>query len=338
MLNTQYNGLITEISTIFERARKKAYIQVNQLLVHAYWEIGKHIVEYEQQGNIKARYGKQLIDHLARDLKAKFGRGFSRSNLIYMRLFYIKYPKSETLSHQLSWSHYFELLKIDNKLEQRFYENQCISEKWSIREFKRQIKSALFERLSLSKDKKEILKLSYQGQIIETPQDIIKDEYCLEFLGIEPNINYLESNLETAIINNLEKFLLELGKGFAFVKRQFRIHINNKHFHVDLVFYHMILKCYILCDLKIDEVSHVDIGQMNFYVNFFNREEKHPGDNDTIGIVLSAKKDNVEIDYALGGITNKIFTSKYQLYLPNKQDLKRRIQEFAEQHLLYPSK
>jgi predicted nuclease of restriction endonuclease-like (RecB) superfamily len=325
--NKSYLNLFNSIRNLLNKARCKAYVQINTILVKTYWEIGQYIVKFEQVGNIKAEYGKNLIDNLARDLKNKYGRGFSRSNLIYMRLFYIKYPKSETVSNFLTWSHYFEILKIEDNLERSFYEKQSINEKWSVRELKRQIDSSLFERLALSKNKQKVLELSKKGQIINRAQDIIKDEYCLEFLGLEQKSKYFETDLEKAVIDNLERFLLELGKGFAFVKRQYSIHINNKHFHVDLVFYNMMLKCFVLIDLKTKEVSHKDIGQMNMYLNYFNREEKYENDNNAIGIVLSAKKDDVEVEYALGTIGNKIFASKYKLYLPDKEILRIRLEK-----------
>ena len=240
---------------------------------------------------------------------------------------YLKYPKSETLSHQLSWSHYFELLKIEDDLERSFYEKQCIHEKWSNRELKRQKNSALFRRLALSKDKKGIMKLSEKGHVIENAEDLVKDPYVLEFLKIPEEHNYSEKELEQRIIDNLQMFLLELGKGFAFVGRQFRLTLGNRHYYVDLVFYHRILKCFILIDLKINEVNHADIGQMNTYLNYFKSEECSEGDNPPIGIVLAAEKDHVEIEYALGGISNKLFVSKYQLYLPDKKELENQLRE-----------
>jgi predicted nuclease of restriction endonuclease-like (RecB) superfamily len=325
-----YTNLLKSISSLLENARHKAYYKVNEILLQTYWQTGKYIVEFEQKGKDKAQYGSKLLDTLARDLKIKYGNGFSRSNLQTMRLFYLKYQKRQAVPGKLSWTHYCELLKIETSFERSFYEQQCIKEKWSYRELRRQINSALFERLALSKNKKQLRVLSKKGQKIEKAEDIVKNEYCLEFLGLEQDKKYRETTLETSIINNLEKFLLELGKGFAFVKRQFRIHINNKHFFVDLVFYNMILKCYVLIDLKTKEVSHSDIGQMNMYLNYFNKEERLAGDNETVGIVLSTKKDDIEIEYALGGITNKIFASKYKLYLPNKKILKAEISKTLE--------
>ena len=325
-----YTQLISAISQILEEGRRKALQSVNQILVQTYWEIGRQIVEFEQRGKEKAEYGSTLLETLSRDLKMRYGKGFSRSNLIYMRLFYLKYQKSETVSHQLSWSHYFELLKIEDDVERSFYEKQCILEKWSNRELKRQKNTALFIRLALSKDKEGILALSNKGQIIEKAEDVIKDPYILEFLNIPENYRYSEKELEQRIIDNLQMFLLELGKGFTFVGRQYRITLGNKHHYVDLVFYNRILKCFVLIDLKISEVCHGDIGQMNTYLNYFIKEENTEEDNRPIGIILGAGKDNISIAYALGGISNKLFVSKYRLYLPDKKLLQAKLKELLE--------
>ena len=326
----KYSSLISNIGSLLEQGRKQAYQAVNTILVSTYWEIGKRVVEFEQHGKERAEYGSALLENLSKDLKLRHGKGFSKSNLIYMRMFYLKYPKSETLSHQLSWSHYFELLKIEDDLERSFYEKQCIKEKWSNRELKRQKNSVLFKRLALSKDKKGIIELSKKGQIIENAKDLIKDPYVLEFLRIPEDYSYSEKELEQKIIDNLQMFILELGKGFTFVGRQYRITLGNRHYYVDLVFYHRILKCFVLIDLKINEVNHADIGQMNTYLNYFKSEECSEGDNHPIGIVLAAEKDYVEILYALGGISNKLFVSKYQLYLPDKEELQKKLQNLLE--------
>jgi len=324
----QYNQLIFNIGSLLEEARKKAYIQINQILTKTYWLIGKKIIEFEQKRKTKADYGSKLLDKLSKDLKLKYGKGFSRSNIIYMRLFFIKYPKSETVSHQLSWSHYFELLKVENDLERSFYEKQCIKEAWSVRELKRQKNSALFERIALSKNKKAVLKLAQKGQIIKKPKDLVKDPYILEFLGLSEEHKYSEKELEQKIIDNLQKFLLELGKGFTFVSRQFRISLANKHYYVDLVFYHRILKCFILIDLKIGEVTHTDIGQMNMYLNYFKKEET--ADKPPIGIILTKEKDKIVVEYALGDLSNKLFVSKYKLHLPSKEKLKKEIEKVLQ--------
>lgn len=324
-----YKNLIQDIGMILDEGRKQAYKSVNNILVKTYWEIGKRIVEFEQHGKITSEYGSKLLIHLSKEL-SPLGKGFSRSNLTYMRLLYIKYPKSETLSHQLSWSHYFELLKVDDDLARMFYEKQYIKEKWSIRELKRQKNSMLFERIALSKDKKGVLEIGEEGQIIETAKDIIKEPYVLEFLGIPEDHKYSEKELEQKIIDNLQMFLLELGKSFTFVKRQFRMTLNNRHYYADLVFYHRILKCFVIIDLKIGEVDHGDVGQMNMYLNYFKTEENADDDNEPIGIILSAEKEHISVQYALGGISNKLFVSKYQLYLPKKEELEEEVEKFLD--------
>jgi predicted nuclease of restriction endonuclease-like (RecB) superfamily len=321
------NDLITKIRSIVIDSRKNIARSINSGLLKTYWTIGKHIIEFEQKGKIKAEYGKQLLLRLSKSLTVQLGRGFSRSNLSYMRLLYLRYPKCETLSHKLSWSHYYELLKIDGDLERDFYEKQAINENWAIRELKRQVNSALFHRLALSKDKAGILKLSRKGQIVELETDIIKDPYVLEFLNIPERNRYSEKDLESKIINNLQNFLLELGKGFAFIARQYRVTLNNTHYYIDLLFYHRILKCFVLIDLKVNDVKHQDIGQMNMYLNYFITEENVEDDNPPIGIILSTKKDEVMVEYATGGISNKIFVSKYQLYLPDKKMLAQKVKE-----------
>jgi predicted nuclease of restriction endonuclease-like (RecB) superfamily len=282
-------------------------------------------VEFEQKGEIKAEYGTELLDRLSRDLKFRYGMGFGRRNILDMRRFYVFYPIWQTVSAELSWSHYVQLVSLDNGFARSFYGKQCVEEKWSVRELNRQKNSMLFERIALSKNKKEVIALSKRGQVIKTEKDIIKEPYILEFLGIPEDYKHSEKELEQKIIDNLQMFLLEMGKGFTFVKRQFRISFKNKHFYVDLVFYHRILRCFVLIDLKVDEVEHTDVGQMNMYLNYFGKEENALGDNPPIGIILGAYKDEVKIEYALGGISNKLFVSKYQLYLPKKGDLEKQV-------------
>jgi predicted nuclease of restriction endonuclease-like (RecB) superfamily len=314
-----YGELKAQIGDLLRQGKEQAGRAVNTILVQTYWHVGRHIVEYEQKGNSKAEYGTELLDRLSRDLSAEFGKGFSRSNLIYMRKFYLAFPKSETLSNQLSWSHYFEILKSDNDLEISFYVRQCEKEHWSVRELKRQMNSMLFHRLALSKDKAGVLEIAQKGSEIQRPEDLIKDPYVFEFLGLPVQERLLEGGLEQRLIQNLELFLLELGKGFAFVGRQYKITLANRHFYVDLVFYHRILKCFVLIDLKRGEIEHHDIGQMNMYLNYFAKEENTEGDNPPIGIVLGAYKDRVMVEYATANITNNLFVSKYQLYLPDRQ-------------------
>lgn len=238
-----------------------------------------------------------------------------------MRKLYLTFPKSETLSHQLTWSHYFELLKCDDPMEMQFYMKECIKEGWRVRELKRQINSSLFQRLALSIDKEGVLALANQGHQVLSPIDIIRDPYVLEFTGIPQQKRYKETELEKALKTNMEQFLLELGRGFAFIGRQYIVPIGARRFKVDLVFYHAILKCYVLIDLKRAEIKHGDIGQMNLYLNYFKNEICQPDDNPPIGIVLGAKKDELLMEYALQGIDNQLFAARYQLYLPNRDEL-----------------
>jgi predicted nuclease of restriction endonuclease-like (RecB) superfamily len=328
--NSNYYNLIDKIGFIYNSAKQTVANAVNVEMLNAYWNIGKFIIEFEQEGNEKAKYGERLLENLSTDLKIKYGKGFSRTNLNYMRLFYIKYPKRETVSHKLTWSHYFELLKIENNISREFYLNQAIIENWTVRELKRQKKTGLFERLALSKDKKKVLELSKKGHQIQSESDLIKDPYVFEFLNIPENSLYSESDIEKAIINNLQSFLLELGKGFAFIGRQQRITLNNRHYYVDLVFYHIKLKCYILIDLKIGEVVHEHIGQMKLYLGYYENEINDDSDNQPIGIILSQEKDDIMVKYAMLNDASKLIVSKYQLYLPEIDELKNRIKEIIE--------
>lgn len=320
-LQPGYRHLLVKISDTYVSGQVKAMQAVNVQLLETYWQIGQHIVEFEQGGNVRAEYGKALISNLAKDLSLLHGKGFSRSNIVYMRLLYLRYPISQKPSHQLSWSHFVELLKIEDDLERKFYENQTIAEKWSVPQLKRQKKTALFQRLALSKNKDEILKLSSLGQAIASPKDILKDPYVFEFLKIPEEQLPSEQELENHLCNNLQQFLLELGKGFTYVGRQYRMTINNKHYRVDLVFYHRILRCFVLIDLKINEVQHDDIGQMNMYLGYFANEENTETDNPPVGIILSKDNDELLVEYATYGMNSQLFVSQYQLYLPDKNDL-----------------
>lgn len=325
-----YSQLLESIGTALQEARRRAVKAINIELLRANWEIGRFIVEYEQHGNDKAVYGSFLLENLSKDLKQRFGKGFSKSNVYLMRQFFIKFPIFQTLSGKLSWSHYAELLGVTDDNSRDFYLKQCENESWSVRELKRQINSSLFQRLALSKDKAGIIELSKQGIKLVEPRDLVKDPYVLEFLNINEELRMTESSLEQKIIDNLQVFLLELGKGFSFVGRQYRITIGSEHFYVDLVFYHRILKCFVLIDLKTRHVKHHDIGQMNLYLNFFKKEENTENDNAPIGIVLGADKDDILVEYAIGGISNHIFISKYQLYLPDKRELENKVKELID--------
>lgn len=316
---TGYSRFLRNVGLLLDEGRKKAAYAVNSILVRTYWSVGKEIHDYEKNAGVSLDYGSKFFEAVARDLKERFGRGFSRSNVIYMRLIYKKYPNGQTLSDQLGWSHYTILLGIDGDLERQFYEKQCIAEKWSFRELKRQVNAALFQRIALSKDKNGVLALSKKGCVAGGPEGIIKDPYVLEFLKLREK--HTEEELEQKIIDNLQLFLLELGRGFAFVGRQYRISIGDRHFYVDLVFYHRILRCFVLIDLKTGEATHADVGQMNLYLNYFARDENGKGDNPPIGLILSAHK-HFDVEYALGGISNKLFVSKYKLYLPSEEELR----------------
>ncbi|PVD52133.1 hypothetical protein DC498_11785 [Terrimonas sp.] len=327
---TKYCELLDSIGLTIDQARQNAFKAVNTELVKANWEIGRHIVEYEQHGQERAEYGSDLLSRLSKDLRQRYGKGFGRRNILDMRRFYLVYQKWQTVSAKLSWSHYIVLLAVSEDTARKFYERQSIHENWSKRELERQIDSSLFERLALSKDKKGVLRLSEKGYIVSEPIEAIKDPYVLDFLKIPQSPRMTEKDLEQKIIDNLQMFLLELGKGFAFVARQYKISLRNKHYYIDLVFYHRILKCFVLIDLKIRKVDHGDIGQMNLYLNYFKTEESVEGDNEPIGIILSAEKDEVLVEFATGGISNKIFVSKYQLYLPDKKQLQKKVKAILE--------
>ena len=316
-----YETLVGRIDNLWSTARNRAVEAVNTELLDANWKTGQYIVEFEQQGKIRAEYGTQLINRLAKDLTARRGKGFSRSNLIYMRKFYLCFPKSVTVSHLLTWSHYYERLKCEDEMEMQVYYKEALNQKGKVRELRRQTKSSLLHSLALSTDKAGVLALARQGHPILTADDIIHDPYVLEFTGLPQKKRYKENDLEKALKDNMEKFLLELGRGFAFIGRQYVMPIGGRQFKVDLVFYHAILKCYVLIDLKRNEISHGDIGQMNLYLNYFKNEVCMPDDNPPIGIVLGAKRDEVLMEYALEGITNQLFVARYQLYLPRKEEL-----------------
>lgn len=327
----EYQQLVERISQIWVEAKGRAYQSINHELLDANWQTGQYIVEYEQGGKSRAEYGKQLLVNLSKDLTRKRGKGFSRSNLTYMRKLYLAFPKRETLSHKLTWSHYFELLKCDDPLELQFYFNESVKEGWKVRELKRQIKSSLFQRLALSTDKSGVIMLAKEGRQVMTSDDIIHDPFVLEFTGLPQKKVYKESDLEKALKSNMEQFLLELGRGFAFIGRQYIIPIGSRRFKVDMVFYHCILKCYVLIDLKRAEIKHSDIGQMNLYLNYFKTEVCQPDDNPPIGIVLGAKKDELLMEYALQGITNQLFAARYQLYLPKREELQAQLDKLLEE-------
>ena len=323
-MNLVNDNIINEIKDVIINSRNKIAYEVNNTMVLAYWNVGRIIVENEQNGNIKAEYGRQILKELSKELRKILGSGFSVSNLQYMRKFYITYPKYQTLSVKLSWSHYCELLSIDNVDERNFYEKECINSNWSVRELKRQIETSLFERLLFSsgKENKEIVyKLSKEGQTLNNPLDILKEPYVFEFLDIKETKPMLEKDLEKKLIKHMEDFLLELGKGFMFVGSQQRITLGNNHYYVDMVFYNKILKCYVLIDLKVGQMKPEYAGQMNMYLNYYNEEINDEYDNKPIGIILCKSKKEVMMEYALGGLENNVFAKTYTYYIPKKEVL-----------------
>ncbi len=324
--DTGYQKLLGRISDVYATGQLRAHQAVNSVITETYWQIGRDIVEFEQGGKAKAEYGKALLATLSHDLTLRHGKGFSRSNVVRIRQFYLAYSKGATTSHQLSWSVVVELLKIDDALERSFYEKQAIREKWTVRELQRQKKTSLFLRLASGKDKDAILQLASQGQIIAQPADLLRDPYVFEFLKIPEPHTVSETDLETRLCDHLQPFLLELGKGFTFVGRQYRITINNTHYRVDLVFYHRILRCFVLIDLKLSDVEHHDIGQMNMYLGYFATEENTEGDNPPIGIILTRNKDELLVEYATYQMNSQLFVQKYQLYLPDREELRRELE------------
>ena len=326
--NPIMNPVYTKIRDIIESARLNVFRVVNSTMVYTYWEIGRVIVEEEQKGKERAEYGLNLLKMLSIKLTKEFGRGFDESNLRNIRQFYILFPNRDALRNELSWTHYRLLIRIEREDSRSFYLNETINSKWSTRELERQISSLLYERIALSKDKEK--EMSLKGQVIEKPADVIKDPYVLEFLGLKENAQYLERDMEKVLIEKLKEFLLELGKGFSFIERQKRITVDGDHYYIDLVFYNYILKCFFLIDLKVGKLTHHDIGQMDFYVRYFEKEEKLEGDNPAIGLILCSDKNEVMAKYTLLSENKGVFASKYKLYLPTEDELKRELQKERE--------
>jgi len=360
-----YSTLITDLASLIEQGRRAAVRYVNTALVATYWLVGRRIVEYEQKGKERAEYGEALLERISEDLLPRFGKGFSLRNLRNMRSFYLLFPIRQTLSAEssklgnrqtpfaelsaiilqtpseisetlirklpLSWSHYCLLMRLDEPFKREFYESECIRGNWSVRQLDRQMQSMLYERTALSKRKLAVIAKAHEKPIILKPEDEIKDPYILEFLGLRDE--YSESQLEEALIRHLEHFLLELGIGFTFVARQKRITLEGSHYRLDLLFYHRTLRCLVAIDLKIGEFTHADAGQMNLYLNYLKNREKLPEENDPVGLILCTDKKKTVVEYALGGINNKIFASKYKLQLPAPEILKAEI-EHERQRLL----
>lgn len=332
------------VSDVLLKAQKNAKTAVNLSMVYAYYEIGRMIVEEEQYGENRAAYGKYLLQTLSDYLAKRFGKGFSVTNLKQMRQFYLTYANDQigqTLSDQfkslpavstgrkffLSWSHYLKLMRIDNIDERHFYEIEAAKNDWSLSELKRQYNSSLYERLALSTNKEKVYRLAVEGQTVESSKDVIKDPYVLEFLGLKELPEYSESEMESRIIDHLQQFLLELGTGFAFIGRQVRFTFDEEHFMVDLVFYNRLLRCFVLFDLKIGELKHQDIGQMQMYVHYYDRKVKLQDENPTIGIILCRDKNNAIVEMTLPEDNSQIFASKYETVLPKKEDLQRLLEE-----------
>jgi len=321
----QPSRIYGRIRKIIETARENIAYAVNAQMVMAYWHIGKEIVDEEQRGKSRADYGESVLKKLSKKLTAEFGKGFDASNLWNMRQFYHTYPILDAVRRELSWTHYRILMRVEKPEARSFYEIECIDNNWSSRELERQKGSFLFKRLALSKDKKGLMKLARKGQELKKYEDMIKDPYVLEFTGLSANPKLYESKLEQALIDNLSKFLLELGKGFTFVARQRRISLDGDHFYIDLVFYNTILKCYVLVDLKIGKLIHQDIGQMQMYVNYYDRELKQSDDNPTVGLILCGHKKEAVVRYTLSQDNKQIFASRYKLYLPTEKELMREL-------------
>ena len=321
MKTTSFEPLYERIRLALLEGRKRSYQAVNFAMVETYWNIGRMIVEDEQGGKTRADYGKQLLVFLSDRLVEEFGRGFDQSNLRYIRLFYYAFPIRDALRHELTWTHYRLLSKVENEHARLFYRDEAITCQWSTRQLERQVHSFYYERLLSSQQKQELISDTNASAIPFRPEDFIKDPYVLEFLDITPSSKFSEKELETALIDRLQSFLLELGKGFAFVARQKRIPTENKNFYIDLVFYNILLKCYVLIDLKIGELEHADIGQMDMYVRYYEDRIRADDDNPTIGIILCSEKDAAVVKYSILEESQQLFASKYKLYLPTEEEL-----------------
>ncbi len=313
--------LYHSIAEILRNAQQRAYSAVNLSMIDAYWHIGQKIVEEEQQGNERAKYGDNLLQRLSQELSDEFGKGFNLTNLKYIRQFYLAFPIRHALRGELSWTHYRLLLKVQNEKARQYYLQEAIDNQWSTRILERQINSLYYERLLASQDKKSLLVEAQKSEKLSA-QDIIKDPFVLEFLNLKSNHAFSEQALETALIDKLQDFLLELGKGFSFVARQKRFTADNEHFYVDLVFYNYLLKCFVLIDLKVGKLSYQDIGQIDFYVRYWEEHFKTEGDNPTIGIILCTEKNETIVKYSVLEGSQQLFASKYQLYLPTEEELR----------------
>ena len=337
LIRNDFNLFFNNIKDLVINSRNKVYQVVNIEMLNLYWNIGKSIIEI-QQGEERANYGDTILDKLSQKLTSEFGKGFSKRNLERMRKFYLLYQNWQTVSAKLSWLHYLELIKIDEEPKRNFYLNECINSSWSVRELQRQRDSLFYERLIISADKEKILELSEKGQVLKSGKDLVKDPFVLEFLDIKENTNYLENDLEKNIIEHLKEFLLELGKGFSYVGNQVRLTLEEEHFYPDLVFYNRLLKCFVIIDLKVGKVSHQDIGQMQMYVNYYDRKIKQNDENKTIGILLPTNKNETIVKYTLPEDNKTIFSSEYKLHMPTEQDLIKAVEEEKQNYKLNESK
>lgn len=362
MIPDQNPNLYESVRNILDNVYQTVYRAANTGMVIAYWEIGKLIVEEEQNGARRADYGKRVLKELSEKLTAEFGKGYSEPNLRNFRQFYLIFPEichplddaetnlpiRYTLRSELSWSHFRQLIRVENDEARKFYMDEASSQNWSIRALDRQINTMYYERIISSKDKAVVKKEAIEKtkKLSESPRDFIKDPYILEFLKLNPNNTYLEKTLEKSLIENLHSFILELGKGFAFVSRQYHLNVDNDHYYIDLVFYNYILKCFVLFDLKVGKLTHQDVGQMDMYVRLFEEKIKQPDDNPTIGIILCSQQNESVIKYSVLSENKQLFSSKYKLYLPTEDELKKEIErdrihienELHEQYVKYQTK
>jgi len=334
MDNNDLQPIISQIKELMETSRASVAREVNNAMLRYYWEVGRIIVEHEQDGEIKAKYGARLLSELSKRLTSEVGRGYSKSNLYNMRDFYLTYPIFQMPSGKLSWSHYIELLAVSDQDARAFYEKECASARWSVKELNRQIGTSLYERLLLSSgktNKETVLSLAQQGISMEQPQDILKQPYVFEFLGVREEKPLLEKDLEMKLIRHIEDFLLELGRGFMFVGSQQRVTIGNQHYYVDMVFYNKVLKAYVLIDLKITDLRIEYAGQMNAYLNYYAAEVNDEGDNPPVGIILCKTSRDIVAEYALGGLSHQVFASNYVYYIPDKERLVNEVKSLLEQ-------
>jgi predicted nuclease of restriction endonuclease-like (RecB) superfamily len=326
----EFADFVKEIKGLIRSARKNVISNINFEMLNAYYQIGRRIVEEEQAGRTRAEYGKALLKKLSGELTTEFGRGFSSTALKNMRKFYSIYKDKIGQSvtdqfYKLSWTHYCELIKINQSNKRLYFEKYAAEENLSVRELKRQIHCLHYERLLVSQDKKALLKHDMKNAQISRPEHVIKDPYVLEFLGIKESHIYDEKELEKRLLDELQAFLLELGQGFSFIARQKRFTVDNEHFYIDLLFYNIYLRCYVVIELKIGKFNHKDVGQLNFYLNYVREEINKKEDSEPIGIILCTEKDRIHVEYATSGISNKLFVSKYQLYLPKAEELEKEL-------------